>query len=284
MTKIVFDTSYTVQLGDTLKSIAEKGFGNRDRWREIRQPNGTRFTSAEMSELQAGQRVYLPIKMGQRFHPTSGYGEGDDFFSSDQLSPLSPILSNFYQAFIRYSPSNLIVNQKILKPLIEHFLEGKGGIYQHSIDSPLSRLIENSQPFNQAFDQVIPQVQHQLQSQANVHNIDVHQLKVSIPHFSFKPGKADLTLFATVGGIQGADLLLKRFTLNTDRHYTLEVFWVIYDDFGVGKDDRYTPSLYAAWNLQHRGEAKAFVNEIILHKTITGILEFSHQKARVYRG
>ena len=283
MTKIVFDTSYTVQTGDTLKSIAEKEFGNRDRWREIRQSDGTRFMSPETSELQVGQRVYLPIKMGQRLHPSSGYGEGDDFLSPDQLSPLSPILSNFYQALIRYSPSNLIVNQKILKPLIEHFLQGKGGIYQHEFDSPLSRLVEDSQPFKQVWYQIIPQVQQQLQLQANVHNIDVQKLKVSIPHFAFKPGKADLTLFATIGGIQGADLLLKRFTLNTDHDYTLEVFWVIYDDFGVGKDDRYTPSLYAAWNLQHRGEAQAFVNEIILHKTITGTLSFSPEKARVYQ-
>ena len=283
MTKIIFETSYTVQTGDTLKSIAEKEFGNRDCWREIRQPNGTRFISPETSELKIGQRVYLPIKMGQRWHPSSGYGEGDDFLSPDELSPLSPLLSKVYQALIRYSPSNLIVDQKILKPLIEHFLQGKGGIYQHEVDSPLSRLVEDSQPFKQVWEQVIPQVQHQLQLQANSHNIDVQKLKVSIPHFGFKPGKADLTLFATIGGIQGADLFLKRFTLNTEHDYTLEVFWVIYDDFGVGKDDRYTPSLYAAWNLQHRGEAKAFVNEIILDKIITGTLEFSNQKARVYR-
>lgn len=277
MTEIVFDTSYTVRAGDTPKSIAETEFENGDRWQEIRQQNGTHFLSPESRKLQVGQTVYLPLKIGERSHPPSGYGEGDDFFSTDELSPLSPIWSEFYRAFIRYSPSNLIVNRQIMRPLVEYFLEGKGGVYQHGIDSPLSGLVENSPPFQAAFESVISQVQNQLQSQANFHKIEVHKLKIFIPHFSFKPGKADPTLFATIGGIQGASLLLKKFGLNADYHYSLEVFFVIYDDFGLGKDDRYTPSLYAAWNLQHRGAAQAFVNEIILHKIIAGRLKFAEK-------
>ncbi|MEB3280634.1 MAG: LysM domain-containing protein [Lyngbya sp.] len=274
MTKIVFDTSYRVQPGDTVKSIAEKGFKDGDRWREVRQENGTHLTSPDSSQLLEGQRVYLPIKIGERLHP-SGYGEGDDFLSTDDLTPLSPIYSKFYQGLIRFSPANLLLNRQIINPIIDYFFQGKGGVYQHGIDAPLSRLVEDSPPFKLAFNQVIAQIQQQLQSLGNVDSIEVQKLKISIPHFAFKPGKADLTLFATIGGIQGAELLLKRFTLNTDYSYSLEVFFVIYDDFGFGKDDRYTPSLYAAWNLQHRGEAKPFVNEIILHKTLTGNLSFS---------
>ncbi|WP_413162377.1 hypothetical protein ACL6C3_25595 [Capilliphycus salinus ALCB114379] len=277
MTKIVFDTSYRVQPGDTVKSIAEKGFKDGDRWREVRLENGTHFTSLDSSQLLAGQRVYLPIKIGERVHPPSAYGQGDDFLSTDDLMPLSPIYSNFYQGLIRFSPASLLLKRPIVQPLIEHFLEGKGGVYQHDINAPLSRLLEDSPPFKSAFNSVVRQIQQQISSFVSLNDFDVNKLKISIPHFGFKPGKADLTLFAAIGGIQGAELLLKRFTFNPDYSYSFEVFFVIYDDFGLGKDDRYSPSLYAAWNLQHRGEAKPFVNEIILQKTITGTLSVSEK-------
>ncbi|MDY7021929.1 MAG: hypothetical protein SWJ54_11310 [Cyanobacteriota bacterium] len=270
MNQIVLDTSYTVQRDDTLETIAEKGFGNRDRWPEIRQEDGTHFTTIDSSPLEVGQIVYLPMKIGERFHPAAGYGKGDDFISNDELNLLSPLSVKFYESLIQYSPANLILNRKIIQPLIDHFLRGNGEVYQHDIHAPLSCLIADAPPFQEAFEQVTHQVHEQLKSQVNQDQINLDNLRISIPHFAFRPGKADLTLFAAISGIQGADLLLKRFQLDSDSHYSLDVFFVIYDDFGFGKSDRYSPSLSAAWNLQHRGKAKAFVNEMILHKTITG--------------
>ncbi|MEL7038607.1 MAG: LysM peptidoglycan-binding domain-containing protein [Cyanobacteria bacterium J06592_8] len=272
MNQILLDTSYTVQAGDTLESIAEKGFGNRDRWPEIREEDGTHFTTIDSSHLEVGQTVYLPVKIGERFHPAAGYGKGDDFLSDDELNSLSPLSVKFYESLIQYSPANLILNRKIIQPLIEHFLRGNGEVYQHNIQASLSALIADAPPFKEAFEQVKYQVHEQLKSQENLDQIDIYNLQISIPHFAFRPGKADLTLFAAISGIQGAELLLKQFKIDSDNRYSLDVFFVIYDDFGFGKTDRYSPSLYAAWNLQHRGKAKPFVNEMILHKTIVGTL------------
>lgn len=52
---------YTIKPGDTLFLIAEREFGDGNRWREIRKtPNGNSFTEQDVSNLQPGQVVYLP--------------------------------------------------------------------------------------------------------------------------------------------------------------------------------------------------------------------------------
>lgn len=53
-------TPYTVQTGDTLYKIAQQKLGDGNRWSEIMNTNGTRFTEAEAGNLQAGQVICLP--------------------------------------------------------------------------------------------------------------------------------------------------------------------------------------------------------------------------------
>ena len=53
---------YVVRSGDTLWAIAQREWGDGNRWREIQKADGSTFTDAEVRTLQVGQTVYLPVK------------------------------------------------------------------------------------------------------------------------------------------------------------------------------------------------------------------------------
>src|SRR5690349_22720690 len=50
-------TPYIVKAGDTLFLVAERKFGDGNRWREIKNPDGT---SPDPKQLQPGQELCLP--------------------------------------------------------------------------------------------------------------------------------------------------------------------------------------------------------------------------------
>lgn len=56
----VIGSSYTIQAGDTLGNIAEQQLGDRNRWHDIKKPDGTAFTEDEARGLQPGQEVCIP--------------------------------------------------------------------------------------------------------------------------------------------------------------------------------------------------------------------------------
>lgn len=52
--------SYTVKPGDIPFDIAQRELGNGDRWREIRNPNGSQLTETDAMNLQPGQELCIP--------------------------------------------------------------------------------------------------------------------------------------------------------------------------------------------------------------------------------
>ncbi len=53
-------TSYTIQQGDTLFDIAQQRLGQGSRWPEIKKPDGTSFTDADIKSLKEGQEICIP--------------------------------------------------------------------------------------------------------------------------------------------------------------------------------------------------------------------------------
>ncbi len=88
---------YVVHSGDTLSGIAEKKMGNGNRWHEIREADGTKFTEKEAKNLQVGTSIYLPSSMpsgnsgGSSPTPTPHHGGKQKYVvhSGDTLSGIA---------------------------------------------------------------------------------------------------------------------------------------------------------------------------------------------------
>ncbi|MGF1493345.1 MAG: hypothetical protein ACFBSC_13000 [Microcoleaceae cyanobacterium] len=272
------DTAYLVQPDDTLNKLAQNQFGDQQKWRQIRRGDGTHFRiSTEIStetpndpEFQAGETVYCTLKIGER--PRPGYGMGEDFETLGIPDrPLTFLERQIYEFLVRAEGSVPVVDRQIVQPLLEHFLDGQGGVYQHGSDTPVSHLVKHSKPFKTEFSAIELQLHRQLQAQVLEGQLQLDSLNIVIPQIAFKPLDS-LTLFAIIGGTQGADLLLKSFELSATGHYSAQLWVVLYDDFGLDQQDRYTPGLIAAWNLQHRGAAQPFIHEVVIAEEVSGDL------------
>jgi hypothetical protein len=87
--------------------------------------------------------------------------------------------------------------------------------------------------------------------------------------FGFSDGVA---LKAVIGGTQGEELFATGFigSLPT-RTYSIDLRFLICDDFGVDEADLYAPGLFAFWVLQHeRSPYAPFINELDLPVTVSG--------------
>ncbi|NJK37799.1 MAG: LysM peptidoglycan-binding domain-containing protein [Oscillatoriales cyanobacterium RM2_1_1] len=270
MKPVDLDTTYTVQPEDTLSQIAQQQLGDQQKWRQIRRADGTRFEPIDHPNFGPRETVYCTLKIGERSKP--GYGTGEDFTTASiPDSPLTPFERQVYEFLLKTEGLNPLVNRQIVEPLLEHFLAGKAEVYQQGSNTALADLIENSKPFKTTFAAIELQLHRQLQAQVLDDHLQPDQLHIIIPQIAFK-SLDSITLFAAIGGIQGADLLLKSFQLEGTGRYSAQLWIVLYDDFGLDQRDRYTPGLIAAWNLQHRGSAQAFIHEVVVAQETAGNL------------
>ncbi|MGL5081491.1 MAG: hypothetical protein ACRC8A_08385 [Microcoleaceae cyanobacterium] len=275
MKPLEISTAYSIQPEDTLSNLAQKSFGDEQKWQQIRRPDGTHFKTIHDPEFTVEPMVYCAIKVGKRSRP--GYGTGDDFNSEAiQGKQLTSFERQIYEFLVKTEGLNPLVNRQIVHPLFEHFFQGKGGTYQQGSNTELAQVVTKSKPFKLMFSALELQFYRQLQAQVTVNSLQLDQLNLTIPQVTFKPLDS-MTLFAALGGIQGADLLLKSFSLNESGVYSAHLWLVLYDDFGLGRNDRYTPGLTAAWNLQHRGTAKPFIHEVMIALEICGHLSLSSE-------
>lgn len=66
--------SYHIKEGDSLYAIAERVFGDGDRWTQILKSDGCRFTETDANHLVVGQEICLP--QGERSEPTPTHDNG----------------------------------------------------------------------------------------------------------------------------------------------------------------------------------------------------------------
>jgi len=153
------------------------------------------------------------------------------------------------------------------------FTAGTGGTETHGPASTLGSNALVSGSFLATVARVKADIEAQLAAQASSGVLDACALSVTPPatHFAFSDGTA---LKAVIGGTQGEELFATGFTGSiASRSYSIDLRFVICDDFGVSESDLYAPGLVAFWVLQHERSATRyapFINELDLPVTVTG--------------
>jgi LysM repeat protein len=72
----------SVRRGDTLWQVAKENLGNGNRWRELRQADGSKFTEKEAKGLQAGTQVYFSRSDRRDSTTSSTLSTGSDRFKA----------------------------------------------------------------------------------------------------------------------------------------------------------------------------------------------------------
>lgn len=153
------------------------------------------------------------------------------------------------------------------------FQAGTGGTETHGPTSILGLMALSSGSFRATVAKVQADIETQLAAQASSGALDPCVLSVIPPatHFGVSDG---MTLKAVIGGTQGEDLFATGFSGSIPmRSYTIDLRFLICDDFGVDESDLYAPGLFAFWVLQHersRSLYAPFVNELDLSVTVRG--------------
>lgn len=156
------------------------------------------------------------------------------------------------------------------------FAAGTGGIETHDKSKPLGALALASSEFAATLAIVKNRIEAQLALQASKGTLNLCALAVTPPptffasrHFYY-PG----ALKSVIGGTHGEQLLATAFTGNIPmRSYTIDLRFLICDNFGAGEDDLYAPGLFGFWVLQHERSPKRyapFINLLDLPVRISG--------------
>ena len=154
-----------------------------------------------------------------------------------------------------------------------HFVGGSGATVTHGAYSMLGLLARFSPQFAATVTAVRADIEAQLAAQAPSGVLDPCALAVTPPptswHLSFIP-----PLEAVIGGTHGETLFADAFSGSAAaRTYSIDLRFIICDNFGVDEHDLYAPGLFPFWVLQHeRGSSlyAPFINELELPVTVSG--------------
>ncbi len=158
--------------------------------------------------------------------------------------------------------------------MVSHFSGGSGSRLTHGRTSVLGRDALGSATFTRLHRAVVSDIRSQLSRMSAAGVIDCNGIALSassVPAVSF--GFADgFALKGIIGGTQGLRVRLTSFGVRPgSRHYSVELQYLICDDFGVDAADLYSPALVAFWVLQHRRTGHLpFVNELDLPAAASG--------------
>ncbi len=153
------------------------------------------------------------------------------------------------------------------------FAAGMGGTETHGPSSTLGALALVSGSFLLTVARVKADIEAQLATQAASGVLNPCALSVTPPATSF--GFSDgIALKAVIGGTHGERLFTTGFTGSVPmRSYSIDLRFLICDNFGVDEADLYAPGLFAFWVLQHGRSATLyapFINELDLPVTVSG--------------
>jgi outer membrane protein OmpA-like peptidoglycan-associated protein len=229
----------------------------------------------------------LPVRLGS----ARGCGSGPDFahFDFPSISTASEvILAVWAEAHGRGPFRSLVTDTEcelemdgVLVGLaggaghaaFSRFAAGTGGTASHGPTSTLGAMALTSGSFLRTVARVQSDIEARLAAQAAGGVLDPCALSVTPPgtSFEFADGAA---LKAVIGGTQGEELFATGFTGNIPlRSYSIDLRFVLCDDFGVDESDLYAPGLIAFWVLQHERSPTnyiPFINELDLPVTVSG--------------
>jgi hypothetical protein len=153
------------------------------------------------------------------------------------------------------------------------FRAGTGGKVTHGPSSVLGAMALKSGSFLKTVERVKAIIEAQLAAQAFGGALDACALTVTPPATHFGPGDG-IPLKAVIGGTHGQELFATIFSGSIpSRTYTIDLRFLICDNFGVDEDDLYAPGLFAFWVLQHERSPTLyapFINELDLPVTVSG--------------
>lgn len=162
--------------------------------------------------------------------------------------------------------------------MAEYFIEGSGQTMVHGPGSSISEKVRRSDVFTNLVDWTRDATASSIRYYNGFVDCATLQWKPNIyegpPGISW--GLTDIKLGFPIGGTQGLKIEIVRLIADhSSRSFSATVRFTIFDDFGVGSDDRYTPPLEAFWILQHvkqmpEDKYKPFRNEIVVESSITG--------------
>ncbi|BAP56330.1 hypothetical protein THII_2033 [Thioploca ingrica] len=153
------------------------------------------------------------------------------------------------------------------------FVAGTGGTAIHGPGSTLGSMALASGSFLRTVAWVQANIEAQLATQASGGVLNPSALAVTPPatFFDFSDG---WPLKAVIGGTQGEELFATGFTGSIPlRSYSIDLRFIICDDFGVDESDLYAPGLFAFWVLQHERSPTRyvpFINQLELPVTVRG--------------
>ena len=153
------------------------------------------------------------------------------------------------------------------------FAAGTGGTETLGPGTDLGADALASGSFSTTLASVKTSIESQLATQAAGGALNPCALSVVPPatHFSFSDGRK---LKAVIGGTHGERLNATAFTGDIPtRTYSINLQFLICDNFGVDEADLYAPGLFAFWVLQHERSASKyapFINLLDLPVTVSG--------------
>jgi outer membrane protein OmpA-like peptidoglycan-associated protein len=155
------------------------------------------------------------------------------------------------------------------------FAAGTGGTEILGSSSTLGALALVSPSFLATMRSVQASIEAQLAAMAPTGVLDPCALRVIPPQTHFPlGGPDDLALQAVIGGTHGERLFATGFVGSIPmRSYSIDLRFLICDNFGVDEHDLYAPGLIAFWVLQHERSATRyapFINELDLPVTVSG--------------
>lgn len=156
------------------------------------------------------------------------------------------------------------------------FATGTGGTKTHNKYSMLGALALGSPEIKSTVASVKSIIESQLVAQAASGTLNPCVLLVKPPatHFASKKFYYPGALKSIVGGTHGEKLFATGFTGDIpSRSYTIDLRFLICDNFGVDESDLYAPGLFAFWVLQHERSASRyapFINQLDLPVTVSG--------------
>lgn len=215
----------------------------------------------------------------QLFHRPGGAGGGPDFTHADH-----PTLSRGDAAMValarRMSNEGLMSDMRFElnvlggsegRRMVDHFAKGNGVPLTHLANSPIGSRALKAPSFITMRNTAETNLEHQLSRMAASGTVDCNALVLpasAVPWLSF-PLSDSRMLKAIIGGTQGHTIWLTGLTIDPNaRTYSMQLRYLIRDDFGVDASDLYTPGLIAFWVLQH--ERTGFVPfQNIIDLTVT---------------
>ncbi|HEY4281155.1 MAG TPA: hypothetical protein VGM91_23275 [Conexibacter sp.] len=155
------------------------------------------------------------------------------------------------------------------------FEAGTGGTEVLGNTSTLGALALTSPSFLSTLAIAKAAIESRLATQAAGGVLNACAIHFNPPATHFSLGGSDpVALQAVIGGTQGRMLWINSFTGNVAlRTYSMELNFMIFDDFGVDEHDLYAPGLIPFWVLQHERSASKyapFVNKLDLTATVSG--------------